>query len=160
MAINIDIIRRVEFAKPYSWEASFDGFPGPFLPCHVFNDTFLTFRNGTMEYGPWEFQFPERAHRGDEISLDFYELSDHVLYEWLREWKRKILTDNFTTALVGASGVTKKLTLQRLNPQRNPVSTEIMMVIPSGEITFNLSSEKGGSPLTLSATFAVVGIIQ
>lgn len=157
MTVNIDQMRKVDFARTYGWHIQFPSFNGEFFPAHAVNDTFLTFQNGEREYGPWVYRFPEKATRGKLLDFEVYELSDYSLYYWLKEWKKDIQGPDYTTALLGEQGVARDLIVQRLALDQTPVDSERLMVIPDGDVSIPYSSDKGGAPLSVSFSVVVVG---
>lgn len=154
--LTIDHLRLFDFARQYHWEVQFSGYGGPFLPAHIINDTYITFEPGKQEYGPWEFAFPERAIRGKQLQMEIYEIADYAIIRWLKQWQQSIQDDNFRVKLLGQSGVTQQMILHRLSPIRTPIETEILLVIPEGDILVGYSSDKAGT-LNISLNLVVVG---
>jgi len=159
MATTIDTLRNLgpDFAKPYDWEVSFPSFSSEFFPAHVLQDTLLSFQSGHMEYGVWPFNFPELSIRGKSLSLEIYDLGDYRVGFFLKKWQKAIQGDDFTIRLLMQPGVTKELILNRLNAQREPVTTESYDVIPEGDITYNHTSDKGGTPISVTVNLSIVG---
>lgn len=157
MGITIDAMRGVDFARSYGWGVQFSSYSGEFFPATTMTDVFADFANGTVEYGPYTFSFPERVQRGKTLTFEIYEISTHDVYLWLVDWKKAVQGPEFTTALIGDVDVARPCIIQRLNLQRGTVDTAQVFVIPEGEITANFGSEKGGAPLSIQLTLAVVG---
>jgi len=156
MALTIEDLRAQDFARGYNWEVKFPDFSGNFFPAYSFNDEFVNFASGSMDYGPEVFYFPEKAWRGKNLSIEIYEFDNYPVIEWLQEWYKSIKAEEYSIHLLGEYSVAKQMIILRYNLQKAPVSLEILHVIPEGNVSVSYVSDKG-SPLALSLNLIVVG---
>lgn len=161
--INIDSLRKIEFSKPYNWEISFPEFGAEIFPAFSYSDTAFTFASESMDFGANRFSIPSAPYSpGLNASLEIYELQDFKLYKWLKDWYNLITKSDFTIRLlgetVGAQRVAKEMLIERLSSDNiNASDVQRVLVIPDGDVTYSFSSEKGGTPISVSLNLIVVG---
>jgi len=158
--MNIELFRKklLPTARSYKWEIAFQGYEdGQFFPAHVVNDTAGVFNNAQIEYGPWQFSYPEGSLPGN-LDISVYELNKYTIRKWLDEWRDQIADQqNWGVGLLGNIGtVVRQIDLHYLNIANNPVYTKSVLVIPDGQVQYELSSEKG-SNISVNMSLIVVG---
>jgi hypothetical protein len=160
MSTSIEIFRRklVPTARSFKWEVAFQGYDdGSFFPCHVLNDTAGVFNNSQVEYGPWKFDYPEATATGN-IDITIYELHEYSFRKWLEAWMVDLVDPRtWGVGLLGEIGrVSRQIDIQFLNLRNEPAHSKSVLVIPDGEVQYEMNSEKGGN-VSVNMSLIVVG---
>ena len=141
-------------ARAYKWNIKFDGYSDPF-PASASSDVWQSIMNGTVDYLPDGFAYPERAKRGD-FSVTAHEIKDHQLQDYFVEWREEISDGGLTIALLAKAA--REIVLTPLKLDNGVISNAqvTLVVIPDGQITYEYTSDKN-SGLSAAISFKVVG---
>jgi len=139
-------------ARAYKWDVEFDGYPNKF-PASMASDTWMKLINGTVDYLPGGYSYPENAYRGD-ISFTVHEVKNYDLKKYFQKWQEEISEDGYTVALLAEAA--REVTLMPLDLDNSTLDTIRLCVIPEGPVTYEYTSDKN-SGLTTSISFKVVG---
>jgi len=153
--LTIQTLQEIEFAKSYNWHVGFTeyGWGNRFFPCHGLNDTLVSFKTNNFDYGPWSFHYIEQSGRGSDISLEVFEIDDYSVVTWMLDWAKFVRNEDYTMKLIGTEGVARTMYIHRLNNQKEIIKEEILLVVPSGDVSIPHGSEKSGSlSLTIPLT--------
>jgi hypothetical protein len=139
-------------ARAYKWDVEFDGYSSKF-PASMASDTWLKIINGTVDYLPGGYAYPENAYRGD-ISFTIHEVKNYDVKNYFKDWQSEISDNGYTVALLAEAA--KQVILMPLDLDNSIVESITLVVIPEGPGTYEYTSDKN-SGLTTSISFKVVG---
>jgi hypothetical protein len=139
-------------ARAYKWDIKFDGYPDPF-PASASSNVWQSIMNGTVDYVPGGYSYPELATRGD-ISITAHEIKDHQLQDYFIEWRKEISDNGMTISLLAEAA--REVILTPLKLDNGVIKTITLVVIPDGQITYEYTSDKN-SGLSAAISFKVVG---
>lgn len=161
MPLTIDDVREMlPVARSYMWDIVFPDFPGKTFPATVVGDEAFAFENDSMNFGPWQFDFPKSAAQGN-INVTVFELDDFPILKWLKTWLNAYCdAKTWGIGLIGQmdrTGVTRRVSLVKYKTNGDIGFMKDIYVIPaSGTISYDHTSDKNGT-LQPSLTFTIVG---
>lgn len=158
MSITIKDLQVMNFSHSFQWHVDFPDYGAYIFPCSIMQDTPFKFDVDEIELGPKSWSYPILSGRGG-FSCQIYETKDWDLWLWLEEWKWHITdSTNATVGLLGMPNVTKTVNITNNDYKQQPVTTESLLVIPEGEISYDKSNSKGDL-FDISVSFKVVGTV-
>lgn len=158
-SFTLEQVRTQEFAREYLWDIEFPSFRAGWIPA-------LDVELGMFSHNSQEFQLFTSTYKTPgtsaalEMQITFAELSKQEISNWLLKWyETDIMYKRGTSTYVGMlTKAVRPVIIQRLNPDRTPVSTTTYQVYPEGELRYHGSSDSAAQLIT--ATFSIAGITQ
>lgn len=160
---TIENIRGIEWATTYLWDIKFDDAPKPFnafFPAIDIEEPLATLEPYRFSGYMSQYKVP-KSTVGHILRVTFYDSFEFPIKKWLTEWiEYDILNvDSKNQKHIGyLEDVVKTVHVQKMDSNRNLISSSSYWVFPEGTISFigNSSSEIS----TATVNFVIAGSVH
>jgi len=161
MAITLDNLKSVKWARTNLWEIQFISSNGPSVPAQFSSwfpasnvkQNLWTLNHETFNIGNTTVSIPLNTTEFT-VEVTFFDDVTLSVHNWMTDWVNNTILKSYGTQTLDKVGNT--INIKKLSPdRRTPVSELSFLVYPRGSFEWTGDSEP--APLTNSVEFAIIG---
>lgn len=162
---DIEQVRKIEWARKYSWDIRFDDptLPDPFtdwFPAIDVEEGRAAVKSFSFDAFLSTYKIPKNS-TFRTLRITFNDREDNLLANWLDNWvNREIFNSgNHVSTLFGSNaggtnGAVKTIQIMKLNSRKQPVEVLTYLIYPETEFIFNGTS--ASEPQIYSVPFVII----
>lgn len=155
---SLNQVRKIEYARSYSWDVRFPDAPSPFnswFPAIDYTDSLNISQSFKQNWYLKTYSVPQNSGLPD-VMLTYYDDVNNTLANWMTKWHSSIYDD--ARGLLYLEDAVRPLYIAKLDNKKNVISTKIYYVYPEGTVIESGNSQSDVKQY--SAAFTVAGMTK